>query len=317
MLHLTIGVDLRDGATAVYVADTSSVSLQGIQGAGRGSAEMSIRSLADVNVSGTVNLNATATLSLHDLDADHKIRTADFRDHPATVVTGRVDGSVVFSDVAFAADLLVGPALKWTGRFEVDIANNQLQPQAPQLVTPRFDDFLKGLAQGFFSGKNVFNPLASLSDMLSKKLPLINRSIADEIDMASGLGWLAKVLTPTDSDLSPGQIRDTLSRYGIQVDATPSSLLAAVRGEKVDLLHYEAQGGQDLPILNWHQTLYTLGYPELLSANLEASVSIDAGWSYHVGLGIDTTGFWIKEGSGLSARFDARAGIEGNVKVFS
>jgi Ca2+-binding RTX toxin-like protein len=56
--------------------------------------------------------------------------------------------------------------------------------------------------------------------------------------------------------------------------------------------------------------------PDIISADIDATFGASADLSYRAGFGIDTSGFWIEQGTGISMNFDVSAGIEGDVEVF-
>ncbi len=134
-----------------------------------------------------------------------------------------------------------------------------------------------------------------------------------------GLVWEALGL----GSLDPSDALSALEDLGIEINdgnTSPAALATMVNnllnGQRVDLISWSTSG--DIPLLDFNETIpvYSLGVPGIVSAEIDATFGASANLSYKAGFGVDTNGFWIQQGTGVSLNFDLYAGVQGQVEIF-
>jgi hypothetical protein len=301
---LTLGVDVNPstGALAFYVADSSGVTIQGIGVQGTAAGQLSIGSLANVAVSGSVSFSASATLGLTDARrGDSKLRISDFQSNPAGIVSGKINGSLSFTNVTLDASLLGSDDMCWSGHWGDTIVNNVISQTDSTLLAPGWETEKNVLVGelGKFAGSIPL--LSDLQGALDKKLPLINKSVVE----LAGLGPIENLLDDLGSLLP-----------GLTININAASIDKIMHGQQVDLLHFTAADSEptrsitllDIPLLQ-------LGLPPIVSCNLDATLGVSYSYHYSVGFGLDTHGFFLDQGNSFSATISPNAGLQGTVNV--
>ncbi len=318
-MHVVLGIDMQNGKPSFYLADATALQMTGLTAHGSASGDMSIRNLADVHVDGQLDASLGGSITLANLHGDHKVRLADITSLAA--VTGGVSGHVDLHDVNLTARLPVLGNIGWTGHWQADISSSGITAHA-DLTKPDAGNLLLQLGKGLFSAAGGFNPLGTIGGLLTQKLPVIGditgETLADELGISSSLGWLTKVINVASMDLAT--LRKTLSDLGITGDLLNDpvgSVTKLINGDKVDLLHYQLDGRTE-----WSKRLSTiLGVIPLpppvsfITVDVKAFIEPYAFFRYHVGLGIDTTGFYLDQNTGIGVGGGVRAGLEGDISV--
>src|SRR5205823_6207928 len=95
------------------------------------------------------------------------------------------------------------------------------------------------------------------------------------------------------------------------------AILDLINGNRVDLVRWSVSGGDE-----WKQMvpLFKIIIPlpppiEFLTVNLEGNLVPYIGWSYYVGLGVDTTGFYIDPRTRIDINGGLRIDVSGDVKI--
>jgi Ca2+-binding RTX toxin-like protein len=317
--QVRFGVDLVNNVPQLYLADTTNMQLPGVNGQARVSGTMNLRNLLNVDIGGNGNLNLGGSLGFRNLHPDHKLHLADFSPQ---VVTGSLNGSIRFDNVSLATKLPILPDLSWSGHFGYDLVTRQFDVGLNAL-NPL--DVLKRMVTGLFSAKNGFNVLGPLADALNYRLPLVNWSVGEKLGIDGALGWLTRIVSTANLGDTFSEIQGFLNQYHVYIGSPEqpinnlndlaNRLTRVIQGDRVDLLTFRQQGGS-----RWETSV---NYP-LFAVGLGPVVSFDVGvrfggylqWDYKVGLGIDTTGFYIDPSTHIGIGGGLFGGINGNVRVF-
>src|SRR5205823_6549257 len=123
VLQLGLGVDLVDGVPAFFMADSSRLTISGVNIEGAAGGDFALGSLVDLQADGTVTAALSGVLAFEQSHVDHKLRLSDLASGDAVV--GNIDGSVDFHDVTLTPHLALLPDLTWTGDWQANITNNQ------------------------------------------------------------------------------------------------------------------------------------------------------------------------------------------------
>ncbi len=334
--HVTLGVDVPQGATTpqFFLTGSSGFQLNGLTTptAANLMGNLSIGSLANVDVTANASLSiASATLGFKPTasETDGKLRLSDFQSAQtiSQVVTGSISGSVQLN-ATLTAHLPVLNDIQWDPTFSGTINNSgfqpgtvSLNPSGPNQLTAQ--GLLSSLSQQFFPVGQGIPLLGPLSSALNSPLPLIGDSIAGLTGLDSHLPSL-----PSPPSLDPSTIIPDLANIGIVInagDTSPTGLSNMVQnliqGKPVDLISW-LTGRQSISLANENFTvpIFSLGVPDIISAEIDATFGVHASLNYDVGFGIDTNGFWIKAGTPsdptLSMTFGVTAGVQGQVEVF-
>jgi Ca2+-binding RTX toxin-like protein len=316
-LQVTFGVDIVNSVPQLYVADTTNLQIPGVDGQARITGTMNLRNLLNVDIGGDGTLSLGGSLGFRNLHPDHKLHLSDFSPQ---VVTGAVNGSVRFDNVSLTTRLPILPDLRWTGHFDYDLVTHQFDVG---LNAPNPLDVLRGFVTGLFSAKNGFNVLGPLADALNYRLPLVNWSLGEKLGIDGALGWLTQIVSTADLGHTFSEIQGFLNRYNVYIgtrehpvqtlDDFGGLLTHVIQGDRVDLLTFSAQGGN-----RWETSQ---SFP--LFAGGIGAVTFDIGvqfggyvrWDYKVGLGIDTTGFYIDPSTHIGIGGGVYGGVNGHVRV--
>ncbi len=321
-VSLSFGVDLNaqgtprfflaPGASAVQVTLTGTSSADGIGGSlALGETKLAVNATAtgQVNITGTLGLQPTAA------ETDGKLRAADVTQNLAQVVSGGVNGSVQLN-AKFDAQLSGLPDVKWTGTFTQAIQNNTLPPADFSLQQPSVSDLLGSLGPSLFALGDGIPVLGPLSNALNQPLPLINQSVAQ----LTGLAGKLPTLPSLPADFSSLNGRHPLAGGTLTVNVTPDTIDQFLHGVAVSLVSWEASG--DLSLIDKDLTipLFSVGVPDIASAEIDATLGLHAALHYDVGFGLDGHGVWLRAGNpsspNLGLTFGVTAGVQGQVEVF-
>jgi hypothetical protein len=315
-LRVTFGVDLSGFGPSFYVADSSSLEVRGLAVAGNAAGKLRIGQLAAVDAAGTAELNADARLSLQDPDADHKLRTGDF--FSAGTVVGDVNGSVRLNNVRLTARLPLLPAISWSGSWSVQVVHNQLQGATQDLVAPNYLEVVRDLAGSFFQAAGAVPLLGPIAARLNEKLPVVQQSPLELLGLDDALGWLGQKVSPSFAGLGYEQVKSRLQSYGVSLGITPANAAAQLdkfmHGQPVSFLRFHRQY-EDAWQKTWNVPIGSLGVPGVAGVNLNAVVKARLDWEFKVGLGIDTSGFWIDPRTHVHIAAGVSAGLAGTVTL--
>lgn len=317
--QLTLGVDLLNGQPRFFVGDSTRLAYSGLSATGHVSGALGLRNLASVSAQGTLSVNASASLGLQDLDADHKLRVEDFRDHLGQILVADVDASIRLENLQFKAELPLLPTLAWSGSWSAEIVNGRLAGANEQLFEPAAIDVLRGVADGFVKFKTQYPLLGQFADTLGRQMPVINKSLGSVLGIDKYLDWL------TEKAAAAGQTYDHIVKsleedlsgdfYTFDVQFQPSDIPRLIRGEQVDLVRFDVAKDFNTHEELFRETIFSLGIPEILSVNAEVAAYLDYGFGFDVGMGIDTHGVWIKDHSGIHLYGKIGGDLEGNAKI--
>jgi Ca2+-binding RTX toxin-like protein len=294
-LSVTVGVDLQNGIPTFYVSEGSSLTVGGISISGSVSANMAIRNLLDVDITGPVNGNIGGALSFLDPDLDNRLRAEQFA-NPASIVQSSVSGSLSFNPVLTANLPIIGE-IEWGGSWNATITNGSVNIGTPTLNPPSTASIQQLLEGAYKTLAGAFELFGGVD--LSKSLPVVN----------TGLGQILGL----PSFLTGGGAGGN----GFQVNVTPQSVLDLINGKTVDLIHFRSSGGDkfatnlSVPIA---AAVVPLG-PVPLSLSLSFETQVAAGWNYQFGMGIDTSGFYIDPNTSISAYGSIQSGLNADVSI--
>ena len=326
-VSVTLGVDLVGANLQFYVADGSGLREPGIGGTARITGDMNIGHLLNVHIVGDDRLDLVADLNWHRADGQ-KLRLADLSNQAN--VRGGFSGTVNFGNVSLKTQLPILPDLMWSGSWGATVISSRVSTSGPNLTAPDTLPFLRGIAGGLFTIKNNFQFLNPIADALNTKIPIFNTTLGDQFDVTGALGWLLRTITPNlDQDFAA--IKDYLNNtFHIYIGIPPGGnaadqpknlselgdLLAhAISGEHVDLLSFWQQGRGRPWSYNQCITFADWGLPVLLDAHVDACFGGYIGWDYSVGIGIDTTGFYIDPRTHIGVEGGLSAGLRGGLRV--
>ena len=301
---LTMGVDVNPstGVLAFYVADSSGASIHGIQAEGSASGQLTIGSLAGVSVSGSVALNSSATMSFNDArPSDPKLRISDFQSDLSGIVSGHVNGSVTFTGVSLDASILGSDDMCWSGHWGDTITNNVVTQTDATLLAPPTATESSVLIRELEGITGELPLLSDIQGALNTDLPLINETPAQ----LAGLGSVESLLEGLGGILP-----------GLTININPTTINDLIQGQDVDLLDFSSSYTQPQENINLFTIpLASFGLPPIASFNLDATLGVEFSWSYSVGFGVDTHGFFLDPNNFITASISPNANIQGTVDV--
>ena len=305
---LTFGVDTVTGKPRFYLSDSTSLIVNGVHLEGTGHGNLGIKSLLNVDVSGTVKADLAGGLRF--VDVDHKVRVEEI----SSDLRGEVHGGVKFENVSFDAKMPLIQNVHWTGAWAANLHDGTIDFATPTLNLPSADSVLVGIGKGLLDAKNGFPLLGRIGDLLSSPIPVLNQSIGANLGINSTLGWLVNSVSP---DVS--RIRDQLQSLGIKVgiptdpQGAASMIDKLIHGERVDLLKYETSGGSQWGFdNNMDLVKIPLGIGTL---DVSARLGAHFGWDYFVGLGVDSMGFYIDPNTHIGISGGVETGLTGSFKL--
>lgn len=329
MTSLRIGIDRLAGPLRFYIAPDSGVTLEGLTLGGQAKGTLAIRSLASVEVAGTVAGSLAGALKFADNDgvADGKL------DGNAAVqgLLTDIDGSFRIDPVQLKSRLPIVGEVAWSGTFTADVTDGTLR-SSYSLKEPDALGVLAQAARGVFQvfGGGGLPVLGELGGLLSQKqvqlgpitLPL---NLSDQLGLGSGLGWLMGGVGLSGNLGSLESIRTALKNVHTGFDLLPGRTLDAqgaanairdlIDGKKVDLLTFKLEAGKEwkknIPLFQMVVPILPPALVAEMGANLEPYV----GWSAYFGLGVDTTGFYVDPNTHLGIRGGVRFTVEGGVSL--
>ena len=320
---VTFGVDVPNGQqnpTFFVLAnpDAFTAALTATIAANTINASLNIGDLASVtatNNNAEQVLNIAGSLGFQCLpsETDGKLRASDFNSL-GQVIQGTVTGSAQLS-LNFAVQLASLPAIGWSGTFSQDFLNGVLQAPSVNLQEPSASDLLDSLGSSLFSRGDEVPILGPLSKTLNQPLPLIGESIAELTGLDSELPTPPSL--PSDFDSMGGSY--PLAGGTLTVNVTPTTINQFLNGQNVNLFSWQAS--RDVTLVDENQTdpIYSLGVPDIASAEIDATFGIEAKLHYDIGFGLDSDGFWLRAGTPsdptLGLSFEATAGLQGQVEV--
>jgi Ca2+-binding RTX toxin-like protein len=289
VLDVTLGVDInQSGELGFFVGEQSSLTIGGLNIEGTVDANLGIRNLLDVDVHGPIEGNLSGGFTFSDADSDGKLRVGQFADL-GSIVSENIEGGLSFTPDLTATLPVIGQ-LSWGGAFEATIDNGSLSTDF-HLDSPDV-----GLVKTLL--ENGYQVLAGAFDLLGGvdvfgELPVVG----------SGLGQVLGL----PSFLTDG----SMGEAGFQVNVSPQSVLDLINGKVVDLIHFSNAGGDT----------YSTGFSAPLAAvplgpvlaTLSFTTEIGARWSYYVGMGVDTVGFYIDPATSISASGFIQSGLTADV----
>ncbi len=344
--QVVMGVDLQGGNPAFFVESSGGSNNYGPGGTSASTsisvgsfdateslatppgAYLQIGDLQNVTMSQTtasVTLQAAMTFLASAAETDGKLRAGDFTASPAPPVQGTMNGSVQIG-ASFSAQAPPLPSLDWTGSFQGTIADNAWQPAAADLpVTDTYvQNTLSSIASSVLSTTGNFSFLGDLTSFLTKPLPLLNQSIAQITGLNNALPTipiLSALAGPLDSITA---IESDLYQLGFKIngESSPPStgdletmIGNLIQGKYVNIIQWDVSGSTTL--LNKSKTvpITDLVIPPAFNLAIEAKFGLSATLNYEFGIGFDTRGLWLQQGSGVSLDFKATAGLEGSLTL--
>ena len=148
---------------------------------------------------------------------------------------------------------------------------------------------------------------------------MIDQSIAQLTGLENDLPQFPSIA----GGLNSNDVIGLLSQYGFSIDGgdtSPTGLANMVNnlinGQPANIISWSDSGS--VPLVDQHYTipLFSLGVPDIASAEIDATFGVDATLNYNVGFGVDSHGFYLNTGNLVSLSFGANAGLEGQVEVF-
>jgi hypothetical protein len=330
----TFGVDVVNGVPRFFVREGAGVRTTGsLRATGALSGTLAIRNLADVAVGATLNAQLGAELVLGDGDAtqNEKLRLSDLS---ASTVQGGLAGSVRLDNAQLTARLPILNDLTWSGSWTATISRptaglgTSVTYATPTLNAPDATQLFCGLGSGLFQVTNGVPILGNIGSLLNQPLPVLNVSIAKKLGIEGELGWLLSATSLDTSSLGLDQIANRLRDYGIQVLPAyrtaqnpptynwSAAVLDLIEGDRVDLVTFSTRGET-----KWEGTQttppLTAPLPPLpITLEFSATVTASVGWNYYVGLGIETTGFWLDPNTGVSLSGSVQGGVNASASLF-
>ena len=293
-LNITLGVDLVDGVPTFFVSEGSSLIIQGVSITGSVSTNMGIRNLLDVDVKGDFRGQFGGTLGFSDLDSDDKLRIRQFA-NAQTIIKSTLKGDLSFTPTFTATFPIIG-TLDWSGTLSVPIDNGKLGKPAVKINSPStatVEELLKGAFKQIAGAFNLFE-----GANLGETLPITNQS-------------LGKTLGLPDF-LTSGGMGD-----GFKASITPKTIEDLVQGKTVDLIRFENSDEKtfkEIYAVPLASAVVPLG-PIPLTVSLAFSTEVGFSYRYFVGMGIDTSGFYIDPRTSVSASGRVAAGLTADVSL--
>lgn len=293
--NFVIGVD----SFGLYVDQGSTLRLQKLRLQGDVAGSYAIGALSGVAVSGRAAINGTLAVTLDDPDDDHRLRTADFSRDDA--VRGKLQGHAELSG-DFRGQIPLVTDVRWTGKLQADIDGRRITQQQ-QLIAPDYQQLIDKIGPSFLTQLRQIDFVDQVSAWLQKDLPLVNKSLAELLDIENRISQGISVLGLQWLSRADGQ----------------RAMQDLVQGKVVDLLRFDHDGSIGL----WDGDLIepirlgqTSLIPGLLAGRLDAELRASLEFIYDVSLGINTKGMWIGESSRVGVRGTIEGGLSGSISVF-
>ena len=336
-MQVTMGVDLQGSTpTPTFFLDANpansylKVDKLNASGTIKGG-NLQIGDLANVTLNqatATVGLNAGLTFQPSASETDGKLRVGDLGS--ASAYKGLVNGTVDLN-ASFTTQVDPLPSLDWSAKFHGAITNNAWAGSTTSLSGPSWESLLSGVVSDVLGLTGDFPLLGDLQSDLDQPLPLIDESVAQILGLDSslpnipGTGSLGGVSL---GSLSPDALLADLSKLGFTINGghTGEADLEAmvsnlINGKYVNLISWQPAGSSNgtgtINLLNWSKDIpiYSLGIADIASLDIDASLSASASLSYTVGMGFDTRGFWLQQGTGVGLNAKLSAGLTGSVEI--
>ncbi|MFO0869344.1 MAG: fibronectin type III domain-containing protein [Pirellulales bacterium] len=283
-------------STGFHVAADSEVRSR-ISLAGDADGLIQVGLLKKVDLGGRVTVSAQSTWRLQDGDGDGKLNWQDLTS--TRHVVGQLTGSIEYA-ARFSTQIPDVGVLGWSGQFSATINHDQFRTQST-LVAPDYRRFLDNVGGQFLTKLQDATWLQGLDGYLSKKLPVVNQSIAE----------LMKV---------EEQYRASLSTVGLKV-LTPAEGAAAmkrfIQGERVDLLKFDKKlsVGTSTNVIPDVPLGRVDFIPGLVGAEASLTVTANASIGIEIHAGIDLDGIWLSPDSKLRATAEMEGAIHGKLNV--
>jgi Ca2+-binding RTX toxin-like protein len=299
-LNVTLGVDLVGGVPSFYVADTTRLQLAPAHGSAAVGGNLGIRNLLNVDVTGTAAVDVGAAVTL--ADADHKVRPGELS-APGTV-RAAVAGTITLGGTLTSRLTGLGD-LGWGFGGTKDLATGQT---TFHLDTPDAGTVLRNLLGGLRGAAGGFKPLSLIGKVFNTQLPLVGGTLGEKL----GVGGLTSLLSDLGS--AAGQVNAVLAQFGITQHVThPGVIDRVIRGERVDLLTFRTAGGQNWDFgSNYPVAAMPVG-PFLVTVN--SHINPYVGYSYLVGVGVDTLGVYIDPATHIEVHGGLDVGLGGEVSL--
>lgn len=301
VLDVTLGVDLVDGVPTFFLSETSSLTVGGVSVNGSSlNANVAIRNLLDVDVRGPISGTLGAAVRFTDQDADNKLRINQLTGDPAEIVSAGINQVEPFSfRPSLTANLPIIGELTWDGTCTASLSSDLNLDAGCSLNSPSIGTVTQLLEAGYKAIAEVFDVFGGVN--LNEELPFVDRGLGEVLGLPDFL---------TDGDLG---ISDFVP------DITADTISKLINGEVVDLISFSTPPNQSIgfsesfsvPIL---AAAIPIG-PIPLAVSLSFDTDVEAGVSYHVGLGVDTLGFYIDPKTFVSAGGSIQAGLSGEASI--
>lgn len=340
-VHVTFGVDAVGDVPTFYVlSGYDLVNVSNLGATGTVSGDLAIQSLADVHATGTLNLSLSGGIKLNNLHDDHKLRSNEF----VSAAQGTLNGSVKLDNASFKAKLpLLGDtALQWSGQFTATITNGVVSKNLHPLNKPddaSVNSIIHDIIVNFSKIVDGLPFASTIEATLNQPLPLIGEKLSDVIPIGGALQALDDIKDSAGSSIkelildlkkatdNPKDSYHVVLLPGISDQVTKDTPndqvteLAAdqikklIEGERVDLIRFDTAGGNQ-----WSQAVYTPSIPIPLApipatVNIAAGIEPFVGWNYYVGIGLDTTGFYIDDRTSIGVYGGVSANLKGSLAL--
>src|SRR5262249_34707119 len=129
--------------------------------------------------------------------------------------------------------------------------------------------------------------LGPLSDLLNKKLPIVDKSVGSLLGVKDPLAGLNSASVQSDA------VRATAGGPGLKVELGPGDINDLIRGNPVDLISLQDAGGSsfrpDVPAI----PLFSLGIPKVVSLDASLKIQPKLDWNWGVRAALDTEGIYL------------------------
>lgn len=306
-LDVILGIDLVGGAPTFYLSEASSLTVGGTTIAGSVNTNMALRNLLDVDIVANVTGTLSGALTFVDADADAKLRVNQLAT-PSAIVASSLHSSITIEPKAGAklltANLPIIGNIKWDGTFTADMNWNSTTRAftvvaAASLTPPEVSTVRTLLESAYNSLARAFNPFGGVD--LSKNLPVVDKSLAQLLGL-------------------PALNGGGTGSQGFSVPVNAQTVMDLINGKTVDLVTFVASDSKSLPATGFTVPIAAAAVPLgpiPLTLSLAFSTEVRASFSYYLGLGIDTVGFYIDPRTSVSATGSIEAGLQAEVSVLS
>jgi streptogramin lyase len=331
---VTFGVDDVNGVPKLFVADGTALTVEGVSVSipisvpknRDGRPLFNIGNLVSVDVTATGQLNLQGSLGLGNVHGDHKLRVEDFlpAQLPGTI-RGVISGDASIQGT-LTAKVPVLDSISWGGSFTATINTNNTPAVSTNvtLTPPDTLGALRNLVSGFFGSTDAFHILQPLGSLLNTTIPLIGRNLGDILGV-DGIGRLLTQTVGFDPSKSFEEIRNFLSQYDVYLGsrANPvrdlpdlgNRISQLINGNKVDILEFHPPPGRWEKGLEAHVPIWGIEVPPIARAGVFADFGAKFLFEYEVGLGLDSTGFYVSSNTHIGVGGSLYAGLYGGVQV--